>query len=121
MCSAIPTYSSNSETMAGIGLRFDFGDMNPEIVGIVRHTRTNTSNTVMGAQGEISIPLMKNGSFAPTIRALGLGGKPSVLGQAGAGYDFGSHSPSSPSACRARTWKASRYQSRWCTPSLSGR
>lgn len=86
----LPTsYTGGSETTATIGLRFDFGDMNPEIVGSVRHTNTNSSNHVTGGVGEISIPLMRGRNLAPTVRLLGTVGSPTVQGLAGAGYDFG--------------------------------
>lgn len=76
------------ETVASIGLRFDFGDMNAEVVGAVRHTNTNSSNDVAGALGEIAFPIMGEKRFVPTVRAMGILGVPDVQGLAGVGYDF---------------------------------
>ncbi len=89
----VPTYGSDTQTMASIGLRFDFGDMQPEIVGQVRHTRTDTDNDVTGALGEIAFPLMGEKQFIPTVRGMGLIGTPDVQGMAGVGFDFASQQP----------------------------
>lgn len=87
------SFSSNDDTMASIGLRFDFGDMKPEIVGQVRHTKTNSSNTVTGLMGEIALPILGEKPFVPTIRGMGIVGKPDVQGMVGLGYDFASQQP----------------------------
>lgn len=85
---AVPAFTGDSETMASIGLRFDFGDMRPEIVGAVRHTNTNSNNNVTGVMGEIAFPVTGEQPFVPTVRALGIVGVPDVQGLAGVGYDF---------------------------------
>lgn len=84
----VNVYSSETDTTVGIGLRFDFGDMQPEVVGTVRHTNTNKNNNVVGILGEISLPLMGDKPFVPAIRVKGLVGVPDVQGLAGVGYDF---------------------------------
>ena len=95
-CSAPPpitTLSGVDQTSVGIGLRFEFGDNVPEIVGSVRHTYTNTNDTVTGALAEVAIPLSEKLKFAPKVRAMGLVGSPTVQGEAGIGYDFANQQP----------------------------
>jgi len=87
------TVSGVGDTRAGIGLRFEFGDNVPEVVGTVRHTWTDTNNTVTGAEAELAIPLTRQMHFGPKVRALGLIGSPSVQGLAGVGYDFANMQP----------------------------
>ena len=89
----INSFGSNSETMGSIGLRFDFGDMTPQIVGQLRHTKTDSGNDVVGALGEVAFPLLGEKPFIPTVRAMGLVGTPDVQGMAGIGYDFASRQP----------------------------
>lgn len=88
-----PTFSGVDQTNAGIGLRFEFGDNVPEIVGVVRHTYTDTNNTVTGALAEVAIPLSEKLHFGPKLRVMGLVGSPSVQGEAGIGYDFANQQP----------------------------
>lgn len=88
-----PTYSSDSETMASIGLRFDFGDMQPRIVGQVRRTNTDSDNDVTGFMGEIALPVLGETPFVPTVRAMGLVGTPDVQGLAGIGFNFADQQP----------------------------
>jgi len=84
----VTTVTGVSDTRAGIGLRFEFGDNTAQVVASVRHTYTNTDNNVTGALAEIAIPVFPNTNFAPKIRAMGLIGSTSVQGEAGVGYDF---------------------------------
>jgi hypothetical protein len=77
-----------SDTRAGIGLRFEFGDNAAEVVGSVRHTYTDTNNTVTGGLAEIAIPVITQRNHGPKIRAMGLVGSTCVQGMAGVGYDF---------------------------------
>ena len=81
------TYSSNSETKAFIGIQFDLGDMQPELVGGVRYTKTDTKNDVTGVKGDVALPLMGDGQFMPTMRVMGLMGSTEVQGEAGLGYN----------------------------------
>lgn len=87
------SFTGVSETAVGIGLRFEFGDNVPEVVGTVRQTYTDTSNTVTGGLAELAIPLSKKVHFAPKIRAMGLFGSTVVQGEAGIGYDFAHKQP----------------------------
>ena len=87
------TFSGVSDTRAGIGLRFEFGDDAAEIVGSVRHTWTDTNNTVTGGLAEIALPVITKRNHGPKIRALGLVGSTSVQGLAGIGYDFANQQP----------------------------
>ncbi len=82
-----------SQTSASIGLRFEFGDNAPEIVGTVRQTYTDASHTVTGGLAELAIPLTNKKHFGPKIRAMGLVGSPSFQGEAGIGYDFANQQP----------------------------
>ncbi len=72
----------------GIGLRFEFGDNAAEVVGSVRHTYTDTNNTVTGFLGEVAVPVITEHNHGPKIRAMGLVGSTCVQGTAGVGYDF---------------------------------
>ena len=88
-----PTFSGVSDTRAGIGLRFEFGDDAAEVVGSVRHTWTDTNHTVTGGLAEIAFPVITKRNHGPKIRAMGLVGSTSVQGLAGIGYDFANQQP----------------------------
>ena len=88
-----PTLTGTENTTAGIGLRFEFGDNTAQIVASLRHTYTNTNNTVTGAMAEIAVPLFPAAHFGPKIRAMGLLGSTSFQGEAGVGYDFYNQQP----------------------------
>jgi hypothetical protein len=81
-------YVSNSETMLSIGIQYDFGDMQLDLVAAARSTTTDTDNDVTGGKVDLTIPLTGD-NHAPTIRAMGLAGSTDVQGEAGLGYDFG--------------------------------
>jgi hypothetical protein len=81
-------YSGNSETVFSLGIQFDFGDMQPEIVGAVRHTNTDKGNDVYGGKLDVAIPILGDDNFIPTVRVLGLAGSRDVQGEAGFGFDF---------------------------------
>jgi len=83
-------YSGKSETVFSLGIQFDFGDMQPEIVGAVRRTKTDESNDVYGGKLDVAIPILGDDNFKPTVRALGLLGTPDFQGEAGLGFDFAS-------------------------------
>jgi hypothetical protein len=87
---AISGYSSKSETVFSLGIQFDFGDMQPEIVGAVRHTKTDDDNDVYGGKLDVAVPLLGDDHFMPTVRALGLAGSRDFQGEAGLGFDFAS-------------------------------
>lgn len=87
------TYSSNSETVGFVGIQVDLGDMQPEIVGGVRYTKTDTDNDVTGAKADVAFPLVGDAPFVPTVRVLGLMGSTEVQGEAGIGYDFAGQQP----------------------------
>lgn len=80
-------YASNSDTAFSIGLQYDFGDQQIDLVAGARRTKTDNDNNVMGGKADIAIPLTGD-SYAPTIRIMGLAGSPDVYGEAGLGYDF---------------------------------
>jgi hypothetical protein len=80
-------YVSNSETTFSIGLQYDFGDMQFDLVAAARSTETDTDNDVTGAKFDIAVPLTGD-NHMPTLRALALAGSPDVYGEAGLGYDF---------------------------------
>lgn len=82
------TYSSNTETAGFVGIQVDLSDMQPEIIGGVRYTKTDTSNDVTGAKADIAIPVMGDMPFVPTFRVMGVMGSTEVQGEAGLGYDF---------------------------------
>lgn len=81
-------YSSKSETVFSLGIQFDFGDMQPEIVGAVRHTNTDEDNDVVGGKLDVAVPILGDDNFIPTVRVLGLAGSRDVQGEAGLGFDF---------------------------------
>ena len=81
-------YVSNSETMLSIGIQYDFGDQQLDLVAAARSTTTDTDNDVTGGKVDLTIPLTGD-NHAPTIRAMGLAGSTDVQGEAGLGYDFG--------------------------------
>ena len=81
-------YVSNSETMLSIGIQYDFGDQQLDLVAAARSTTTDTDNDVTGGKVDLTIPLTGE-NHAPTIRAMGLAGSTDVQGEAGLGYDFG--------------------------------
>lgn len=83
------TYSKNNDTAFSVGVQYDFGDMQPELVGSVRHTVTDTENDVTGGKVDLSIPLTGD-NHMPTMRAMGVAGSTDVQGEFGLGYDFGS-------------------------------
>jgi hypothetical protein len=80
--------SENNDTALFIGLQYDFGDMQADLVAGARRTVTDTDNDVTGAKFDIAIPLTGE-NHAPTIRAMGIAGTTDVQGEAGIGYDFG--------------------------------
>ncbi|MDO8352813.1 MAG: hypothetical protein Q7T14_05075, partial [Aestuariivirga sp.] len=61
-------YSGKSETVFSLGIQFDFGDMQPEIVGAVRHTKTDDDNDVYGGKLDVAVPLLGDDNFMPTVR-----------------------------------------------------
>ena len=87
---ALPTtsFSDRNETIFSIGIQLDFGDMQPEIVGAVRHTNTDEDNDVVGGKLDVAIPILGDDNFMPTVRVLGLAGSRDVQGEAGLGFDF---------------------------------
>ena len=84
------SYSDRSETVFSIGIQLDFGDMQPEIVGAVRHTNTDEDNDVVGGKLDVAVPILGEDNFMPTVRVLGLAGSRDVQGEAGLGFDFAS-------------------------------
>ena len=80
--------STNNDTAVSIGLHYDFGDMQLDLVAAARSTTTDTDNDVTGGKVDLTIPLTGE-NHAPTIRAMGLAGSTDVQGEAGLGYDFG--------------------------------
>jgi hypothetical protein len=87
------SYLGESETIFSLGIQFDFGDMAPEIVAAVRHTKTDTKNDVKGGKLDVTIPILGDDNFVPTVRVMGLVGKPDFQGEAGLGFDFASQQP----------------------------
>ena len=83
-------YSDKSETVFSLGIQFDFGDMQPEIVGAVRHTKTDEDNDVYGGKLDVAVPILGEDNFMPTVRVLGLAGSRDIQGEAGLGFDFAS-------------------------------
>ena len=87
------TTTDSTETVFGIGIRFSFGDMAPELFGAVRNTTTDEDSDVTGIQGDVAIPLGGPNLGNPEFRVLGLFGTRDLLGQAGVGFDFGTNQP----------------------------
>ena len=83
-----PQFTSTNDTAISIGLQYDFGDMQFDLVAAARSTKTDTGNDVTGAKVDLTIPLTGD-NHAPTLRAMGLAGSTDVQGEAGSGYDFG--------------------------------
>jgi hypothetical protein len=83
---------SRNDTAFSLGIQYDFGDMQAELVGSVRRTHTNTGNDVTGGKLDVAIPLFAQ-SYFPTFRAMGLAGSTKVQGEAGVGYDFAKQLP----------------------------
>jgi hypothetical protein len=80
-------YTSNSETTFSIGIQYDFGDKQVDLVAAARSTETDKENNVMGGKVDLAIPLTGD-NHMPTLRAMVLAGSPDVYGEAGLGYDF---------------------------------
>lgn len=88
----VPAYSGNNDTAFSIGIQYDFGDMQFDLVGAARATKTDTDNDVTGGKVDLTITLTGD-NHAPTLRAMGLAGSTDVQGEAGFGYDFGKSQP----------------------------
>lgn len=114
-------YSDRNETVFSIGIQLDFGDMQPEIVGAVRHTNTDEDNDVVGGKLDVAIPILGDDNFMPTVRVLGLAGSRDIQGEAGLGFDFAAQQAlvaagRSGSLCE---WR-SQLAVRWRVASLFG-
>ena len=87
------TTTDSNETVFGVGLRYSFGDMAPELFGAVRNTTTDEDSDVTGIQGDVAIPLGGPNAGNPEFRVLGLIGNRDLLGQGGVGFDFANNQP----------------------------
>jgi hypothetical protein len=90
---ATPVYTGQTESIFSLGIQFDFGDMQPEVVGSFRHTKTDTGNDVTGGKLDLVMPVLGEDRFMPKIRAMGLIGSPDVQGEVGIGFDFATQQP----------------------------
>lgn len=90
---ATPIYTGQTESIFSLGIQFDFGDMQPEVVGSFRHTKTDTGNDVTGGKLDLVMPVLGEDRFMPKIRAMGLMGSTDVQGEAGIGFDFATQQP----------------------------
>ena len=90
---ATPIYTGQTESIFSLGIQFDFGDMQPEVVGSFRHTKTDTGNDVTGAKVDLVMPVLGEDRFMPKIRAMGLMGSTDFQGEAGIGFDFATQQP----------------------------
>ena len=82
-------YETREETTGFIGLQFDLNAFQPQLIGGVRYTKTDSDNDVFGAKADIALPLMGDHIFKPTVRFMSIYGSPKVQGEAGGGYNFG--------------------------------
>jgi hypothetical protein len=87
------SFGSRTETLFSIGIQYDFGDQEAQVVGAVRHTKTNASNNVIGGKFDVALPIFGEKKFQPTFRVLGLAGSTHVQGELGVGFEMGSNSP----------------------------
>jgi hypothetical protein len=85
-------FGSRTQTLFSIGIQYDFGDQEAQLVGAIRHTKTNASNNVTGGKFDIALPIFGEKKFQPTIRVLGLAGSRTVQGELGVGFEMGSNS-----------------------------
>ncbi|MDB5642088.1 MAG: hypothetical protein JWN07_1405 [Hyphomicrobiales bacterium] len=84
----IPTYTQKDrlKTTFSLGIQWDFGDMQPQLVGAVRRTETTSREAVNGGKIDIALPLRMDMFLDPTIRILGLSGGRTVQGELGLGW-----------------------------------
>ena len=90
---ATESTNKKNETVAFVGLQWNFGSSSPELVLGGRTTRSNNTTSVAGAKFDIAIPLNAKTWNQPTVRLLGLGGSCDVQGEAGVGYGFATKAP----------------------------
>ena len=88
-----PVYGSQNETLFSLGIQFDFGDRQTQVVAGARRTHTDSNNEVTGAKLDIAFPIVPFVPAEPTIRLMGLAGTPDFQGELGVGIDLGSNSP----------------------------
>jgi hypothetical protein len=81
------SFGSRTETLFSIGIQYDFGDQEAQVVGAVRHTKTNASSSMLPCR------YFGEKKFQPTFRVLGLAGSTHVQGELGVGFEMGSNSP----------------------------
>ena len=81
-----PTYGARDEGRIGVGLQWNFGAWQPEVVVAARWTHTQTDSTVTGVKADVAIPVL-NG-WVPTVRVLGLAGDRDIQAEFGFGYRF---------------------------------
>lgn len=85
----VASFESVSETVASAGIRVDLSTLQPQLVGSIRYTETSADNQVIGAMGDLAVPLSGKTFLRPSVRALGIYGDTDVQGTAGVGYDLG--------------------------------
>ena len=81
--------TNRNDTIFSLGIQWDFGDSVPQAMVAVRHTQTQTDDSVFGAKLDLAIPLNVKDHFQPTFRALGLAGTRDLQGEAGVGFKIG--------------------------------
>ena len=87
------TYHARHDTQFLAGLQWNFGDSTPEFVVGVRHTRTNTSDNVVGIKGDVAVPLDNKRWKQPVVRVMGVAGNRDVQGELGLGVQVNTWKP----------------------------
>ncbi len=87
-----PPSSTQTETRVFVGLQWNFGNDRPEIMLGVRHTETDSDDSVIGGKFDIALPF-DLANFRPTIRLLALAGNRDLQGEAGLGIQTSDWKP----------------------------
>ena len=82
----VPVTSARDEARVGVGLQWNFGSSQPELMLAARWTRTQTDSNVVGVKFDVALPVL-NG-WRPTLRLMGLAGDRDIQGEFGFGYRF---------------------------------
>jgi hypothetical protein len=87
------TTTSASDTVAFMGLQWNFGVSVPEFVVGTRYTQSNSDNIAAGAKLDVAFPLTAKQWKLPTLRLMGLYGTCTVQGELGLGASLSDMKP----------------------------
>ena len=80
------TRQPRDQARLGVGLQWNFGTSQPEIVLAARWTRSHTDASAFGGKVDLTFPVMTE--FRPTLRLMGVAGARDIQGEYGFGYRF---------------------------------